>query len=327
MKTAKLGILFVLIYLPFSFVGKMDMRAQADAFYLETRYNAAVNAAVEDGANSLLANEKQEEEARYESFKKVTLNREEALNTFYRTLFMNFGVNDDKIGQNILDQYVAALMIIGYDGCYVYGYESYTGADGRPMSRRLESAKIPYAYTDSSGEVISFTLDDYVIINKPGSREWYEGFRSEMSLVAQAEILKPGFPFDEVRRSTILATIQKELKMTLNEHNARSLKSGAAYTFTLPSIPEEEWNNTIDDIGMLAFIQGIPMGYRAYNNYALGGARVVKKSGYYGFYDNGIPYYKSNFCPKPKEIVEVFSDKKEASSKGFHPKECINGRI
>ncbi|MBV6712786.1 hypothetical protein [Paenibacillus chitinolyticus] len=326
MKTAKLAIFFVLIYVPFAWTNKFDAKAQFQMLFLETKYDAAVNAAVQDGAAALAVNEKQGEEARYESSKKVRVNRKEAVDSFYKTFFSNFGVSENAAGRQVLDSYLSALLIVGYDGCYSYTFESYTGEDGFERSRRLEGPKRPYVYQDPTGEVIAFTLDEYVTVKNASGTGWVEGFRSELQPKTQTALLKPGARFDEVRRGAIINTIQRELENAIREHNIQTRRLGAAYTFTLPLLSDEEWSNTIDDVGMLAFVQGIPIGYRTYNNYALGGARIVKRPVFYGYRESNLPYFTSSRCPRPQEILETFTSSKAAAAAGYYPKECVNGR-
>lgn len=92
--------------------------------------------------------------------------------------------------------------------------------------------------------------------------------------------------FEQVRRITIVNSVQDRLAYYIQRHNQVALRNGVSYTFALPLISQEEWVNTMDDIGMMAFIQGIPMGDQYYNNYALGGGRLVKAPVYFGGVDS-----------------------------------------
>ena len=91
-------------------------------------------------------------------------------------------------------------------------------------------------------------------------------------------------------------------------------KSGVSYTFKLPLIPKEDWVNTID-IGIMAFIQGIPIGDQFYNNYAFGGGRLIKNPVIYGAIDpqTGLKYYYRDSCSYPYRIEEAFSSEKEVA--------------
>ena len=122
--------------------------------------------------------------------------------------------------------------------------------------------------------------------------------------------------FHKLRRETIINTITKTLVDEFNEHNTIAHAMGLTYTFNIPDISRDEWNNTIDDVSVLSFIQGLPMGPDSfYNNYSLGGARIVESLEYYG------------------EIVNDFSDpdNKDNRHRVYHVEGCkllpmINGK-
>ena len=80
-----------------------------------------------------------------------------------------------------------------------------------------------------------------------------------------------------MRRNAIIKTITEVMREEFNEHNDYAKMVGVTYNFRIPSISNDQWNNTIDDVSVLAFMQGMPMGGDVYyNNYSLGGARIVQ---------------------------------------------------
>ena len=96
-------------------------------------------------------------------------------------------------------------------------------------------------------------------------------YDDDMQVIGDASL------FHKTRRDTIIDTITKTLQFEFNEHNAYAKALGVTYNFVLPSISRDQWNNTIDDMSVLSFIQGLPIGTDLfYNNYSLGGARIVK---------------------------------------------------
>ena len=93
----------------------------------------------------------------------------------------------------------------------------------------------------------------------------------------QGDIVTYASEFNQLRRETIINLITSVLKQEFNEHNSYADYMGITYNFNIPDIGRDQWNNTIDDISVLAFFQGMPMGSETYyNNYSLGGARIVK---------------------------------------------------
>jgi hypothetical protein len=165
---------------------------------------------------------------------------------------MNFGIADDPVSQDVLNRYFPAVVIIGYDGFYVYAEEEFTNAEGETEMRPVWGPKKPYAYADTQGNSLSFTLDDYMIAYEAGSQRWVEGFRSEIADDTVIPLLRDPDKFEQVRLSTIVNVIKNELAYRINRHNEYAARAGISYTFTLPVISGEDWCNTIDDVGAMA---------------------------------------------------------------------------
>lgn len=322
MKLIEWSIVGALIFLPFATVNRIEAETQRKTFLTELRYNAALDAAVDDAARMLTVNASQQREAQYESAKRVALNKDEAIEAFYWTLYANFGIADDPVAQGVLSRYIPALVVIGYDGFYVYAEEEWTGADGKTERKPVWGVKKPYAYADPSGNSLSFTLDDFVLAYDAGSRSWHEGLRADVRQQTNIAILKDAERFEQLRRSTIVRAIEDELAYRINKHNEAVSRNGFSYTFTLPTISQEEWHNTVDDVGVLAFIQGIPMGGKFYNNYALGGSRVLKKPEIVGARKGSVKLYYRRTCGFSYPVEETFSSEKAAAQKGYMPLGC-----
>ncbi|MCD1261265.1 hypothetical protein B5M42_020910 [Paenibacillus athensensis] len=324
MRIIKLAIVGVLLVFPLYIILGLRIAEQRQALLTELRYNAAIDAAVDDAAKALILNADQGKEAQYDSAKRMSVNKEEAIQAFYRTLYMNFGVWEDTISQGDLNRYIPAVVVIGYDGYWVYAEDEFTNAVGEKELRPVWGPKKPYAYVDAQGNSLSFTLDDYVTAYEQSSGSWKHGFRSEIGGSSAIPLLHDAATFEQVRRSTIVNAIQNELAYRINLHNRYAARAGISYTFTLPTISQEDWNSTIDDIGVLAFVQGIPMGTGTYNNYALGGSRVLQKQVYAAALKNGIPYYYLRSCSMPYPVRETFSYAKNAAQQGYIPLSCAN---
>ncbi|ARF69780.1 hypothetical protein B7C51_20955 [Paenibacillus larvae subsp. pulvifaciens] len=324
MRMSNICVLFILIMFPFFWINELHADEQKNARRLELRYNAALDAAVQDAAKSLIQTEQEGDGIGYQSSKHIQVNREEAMQTFNKTLYINFGIQDDEVAKQVLHTYIPVVLVIGYDGYYVYAEDEYISEKGEMERKKTWSIKKPYVHTDALGNMFSFTLDEYVKIYNPTSRTWMEGIRQELQNREKLPLLHDAETFDSVRRFAIISALQKELETQINRYNAYLARIGAAYTFTLPTISHEDWNNTVDDVGLLAFMQGIPVGTQRYNHFAFSGSRIVKKPLYYGFLKDGIKIVTKETCGKPDLVEEVFSSNKEAAFSGYIPKSCIN---
>jgi hypothetical protein len=322
----RLAILFTFILLPFFIGNNINVTHNRQNLILETRYNHAIDTATQDAAKALITNASQSSEAQYESLKKLRINQVEAVQTFLNSMYLNFRVFDHKIGQGVIQSYVPLILIVAYDGYYVYYMDEYTNSKGEMELTHVWSPKKPYAHADQYGNTFGFTLDDFVTVNRNSDQKWFEGFRGEISVTAGVPLLRDAKTFDQVRRGSIVNAIQQDLEFYINKYNNFAKKYGVAYTFTLPLISQEEWNNTVNDVGVLSFVQGIPMGTKYYNNYALGGSRVVKKPVYNGIIANGRKYYYSqNACTSSFTTIEVFTTEKDAAASGYIPLDCTVG--
>lgn len=310
-----------------TYINGQQLKAQKVNLQTEQLYNQYISAAIEDAATALNFNEKQEYEANYESMKRFRANKEQAIKAFFRTMYMNFNVMDDPIAQSVLAAYIPVIVVVDYDGYYIYAVEEYKNKNGETELKHVWKPKKPYAYVDQAGNSLSFTLDDYVYAYDRADRKWSEGFRIDVAALATIPILNNPDEFDQIRRSTIVNAIEQDLAYAINIHNTYARQYGITYTFTLPLISQEQWHNTINDMGVIAFIQGIPIGDKYYNNYALGGSRLLKKPVIYGAIRDGVKVYFRDSCSYSDTIIETFTSEKDAAKHGYFPRDCLNTNL
>lgn len=135
--------------------------------------------------------------------------------------------------------------------------------------------------------------------------------------------------FNKIRRETIINVIIETLNEKINNHNRYADIMGITYDFFLPTIDNADWINAVDDVSIMAFVQGIPTGTETYyNSYALGASRIIRSSYIYGT-SNGL-YHESN-CehiidhidedgfPIDNTITDMFLTEVDAALEGFYP--------
>lgn len=323
MRWIEWAIVGALLFLPFATINRIETDALRRTLLTELQYDAALDAAVDDAASQLIGNANQQREAQYDSDKRIALNKEDAISAFYRTLDAGFGIAGDPVVQGVLHRYIPAIVIVGYDGFYVYTEQEWTGADGRTIMQPVWGAKKPYAYTDASGNSLSFTLDQEVLAFDAASGSWREGLRQDIRQQTSIPLLQDAELFEQTRRSTIVRAIQEELAYWINQYNETISRSGFSYVFTLPLISDEDWSNSIDDVGVLAFLQGIPMGTKQYNSYALGGSRMLKQEAIIGARKGTMQVYFRSSCGFAYPREEVFASEQAAARKGYMPLSCL----
>ncbi|MDO3412850.1 hypothetical protein QWJ34_23995 [Saccharibacillus sp. CPCC 101409] len=321
MKITSLAVIFVMIFFPLFQIASMHLDDEDEALRLGERYNAVLKSAVRDAGYVLNDTVEQDYQPGYGSKKFFRADKERAVDTFYRSLALNFNAEGDPVALGALAGYIPAIAVIDYDGYYIYATESFVDSAGQSRLKAVWSPKKPYAYADSRGNTIQFTLDGFVKVYDRSSSSWVQGFREEIAVNVQIPLLRDAKNFESVRRRSIVNGIQNDLAYVINRHNQYATRYGIDYVFTLPQISQEEWDNGIDDIGIAAFVQGIPVGDRAYNNYAFGSGRLVKKKLLYGSVDpaTGIKYYSRYPAELPSKVEETFDSEKEAARAGYFP--------
>ncbi|WP_037288762.1 hypothetical protein [Saccharibacillus sacchari] len=321
MKITSFAIIFVLIFSPFFQIASMRLDDLDKVMQLTDRYNAVTKTAIQDAAYMLNETVDQRYEPGYGSKKFFRANKERAVEAFYRTLALNFNVDGDAVAIGALAGYIPAVAVIDYDGYYIYATEQFVDDSGQAQMRLVWSPKKPYSYADKQGNIVQFSLDGFVKTYDRSSSRWIQGQRTEVVDSTQIPLLRDGATFETARRQTIIHAIQNDLAYTINRHNQYATRYGIDYLFTLPQISQEEWDNGIDDIGIVAFIQGIPVGDQQYNNYSFGGGMLKKKKVIYGSVDpsTGIRYYSRDPAQLPAKVEERFENEKDAARSGYFP--------
>lgn len=161
MKIQHWAIIFIIIVVPLSIICRNTISKKNLNLRDETRYNNVIDNATYDAVSQIL---EISEELGYGKNIPITKNVAMAsINRFFNTLCVNFNLPDNiENAKSYFGQYIPAIIIVGYDGLYVYSCE-----DTENGYEFILKPKIPYAYTyEKNGEkfVFNFTLDNYVTI-------------------------------------------------------------------------------------------------------------------------------------------------------------------
>lgn len=400
MKIQHYAIIFIIIILPFSIICKNKVDKKIDVLNEQTRINNALDTATSDAVDTLI----ELNDEFYALYDGKTLDvtpaiAKEGIKSFFKTLAVNNTLPftaDENYAENYFSPYIPAIVIVAYDGFYIYSVED----DGGEYKYVL-SPKIPYAY-EEDGYIINFTLGNAIkLYAKNGVL--YEGefknahindtevideydiyenilgsstltklpqLTTNMSLIVYAltqntyfddlpDFLKSSnanvsmlqdyddkhsddgtntpldysddvSEFNIKRRSVIINTIVEVLNDKINNHNRYADMMGVTYDFYLPEIDDAEWINAVDDVSIMAFMQGMPTSTDTYyNSYALGASRIVEATYIYG---TGDKKYHTSRCqllngqfdadgfPKDGGLVkEMFLNKIDAAKGGYNP--------
>ncbi|MCX7920460.1 MAG: hypothetical protein N3B21_00335 [Clostridia bacterium] len=319
MKLTDLAIIFVIISLPFNLMFGLKIDNVKYSSMRKIELNRILDTATEDGVSKLI--EMGED-------KKVIINKEQAVQAFFNSLYVSFDITDSKPAQRKINGYVPVIVIADYDGYHVLSNETYTHSGGYTEIKQVWKPKKMYSYADSRF-VYSFTLDSFVTVYDSTTGEFHKGdYHDFKSQLPASSIIQNDTTFDEIRRRTIVECLKNDINYYINKHNDIALQYGLTYHFTLPTIKDEDWYKTVDDISMLVFFQGVPIGTggERFNNFNLGGARIVKTPKYYVETNpaTGIKYYHRENCTIPAAKDTIMNSRMECAKNGYLPCSVCN---
>lgn len=75
--------------------------------------------------------------------------------------------------------------------------------------------------------------------------------------------------FNIHKRDMIKVSIKENLSSAIANYSAHSEALNTNYAFQMPILEETEWDQITKNICMVAFVQGLPVGFKTYNNYAI----------------------------------------------------------
>lgn len=130
-------------------------------------------------------------------------------------------------------------------------------------------------YNDSFGtefeEVINKIRDDgddVRPVNEDGTEEINDVAFTGCSIVFDVNNNPedPASDFTEHKRAIIQRSIKSNLYTAMANFSRNSTSS---YQFRMPQVDETEWDKVVSNVGIIAFMQGIPMGNKYYNDYCI----------------------------------------------------------
>ncbi|WP_338657285.1 hypothetical protein V6B14_22295 (plasmid) [Sporosarcina psychrophila] len=324
MKITDFVIIYLIIVFPLLIFAQWRAEDTSTFIKLNNQYDGAMTVASHDAVDQMRLNVKPNFESGYESKKFSRINKQPAYDTFIHSLALNFGSEDDAT-KELLAHYVPVFGILEYDGFSMNVYQNYQKGS-EDLLGRVWLPKIPFAYHDSRGNIIKFTLDDYVTVYDVDLKEWVNGERREVRKEVNIDLLNDATTFEKIRRDTIVNVLQENLSYQINEHNVYAKRLGITYTFALPLIPQEDWYNTVDDVSVFSFFQGYPYerGGGTFNQFALAGSRLVKQDSFIATTLNSKKVFYAESCGFNYPVMEVYQSKKAAAKAGYFELSCLN---
>ncbi len=199
MKLTDFALIFVAVFLPIIILVFVNTSFVVKSEKQEMYYKNIMNSAITDAVSSMKHIENEDEEIDYGYSgiidKKVSINANTAITTFYNSLANNFNILNNEMSLERLKMYIPVIAILDYDGLYIHSAEQ----DESGNISFITKPKVNYTYSyviaegnnlfDAQGEKynivplnevedianeillsdyiyeINFTMDDYVYLN------------------------------------------------------------------------------------------------------------------------------------------------------------------
>ena len=79
----------------------------------------------------------------------------------------------------------------------------------------------------------------------------------------------PASEFNQHKREIIRQSIQDNLNNAMALYNKHSMALGTNAEFRMPKLTELDWDKILKNVNIVTFMQGLPMGNKVYNDYAI----------------------------------------------------------
>lgn len=345
MKLTDLSLVFIAVLLPIIIVVYINVSFTIKAQEQEIYYKNLIDVAVSDASSQMKEVENEDTSIDYgysgASNNKVSINSQVAVDTLLDNLYDNFSIKGNDAAEKYLQLFVPAIAIIDYDGVIISSIEDYT-KNGKNSIEHTLKPKQYYSYTYTivknpdgtfgmveeyttqnaySWHHIEFTMDDYIIhrgSDKNGNIYQTKSFyiadtdnNADLAQETQAVHNIVVQKLQEIRKDVIVNSIVKELTYAVNKNNRYARNAGITYTFTFPTTSTEDMYGAIENVGILAFVQGINVGNRYLNTKAYSVTSIELATRYYFSIPSTTSKYKYNLyhrdtsCP---EYVTSFKD-------------------
>lgn len=315
MNLTRLAILFVLITFPFTVISYVDVLALQKEAQLEIQYRHIINNAVSDARVAL------KQSANYRSeegdAQVVTIDAEAVVQSFLETYHLGFNAHSrqDEIK---VDQHILGLLVVAYDGYYIYGTQEVTDSDGNVVTRPVLSEKKPYLF-EGANHVVQCTLGQEVtVINR---LTW----AIESGPVDGLSDLPPEITlsdFSDFRQGVITDVLTASMEQTVNVHNAYVAQLGMAYDFYLPRGEGSSLRQSISEVGLMVFVQGHPLGKGKYldmTSFSQGQLKSEDKVTGYKDGSGQLYYCSDEHHGHSDSVIKIFSNAREAAGEGYWP--------
>lgn len=188
MKLTDFALIFIGVTLPIIIIVYVNVSFTIKAQEQEIYYKKVINAALNDAADQMKEVENSDAEIDYgysgNENNKISVNAQVAVDTFFNSLYNNFGIKGNETAERYLQYFIPAIAVIDYNGVQVSSIEEYQ-KNGQAVIEHVVKPKKYYTFTyyiykdvadggkikftDNKSQdnilsthIVEFTMDDYI---------------------------------------------------------------------------------------------------------------------------------------------------------------------
>lgn len=149
---------------------------------------------------------------------------------------------------------------------------------------------------EKSGKVTEIPVSSFYISDKKNNSKLVANVDSNASLLQKEKdaLSKIISNLQNKRKSVIINSIQDEMEYATNNNNSYASQAGIRYNFVFPTLEEGEMESQIQNVGIMALVQGISIGNRYLNVRAYSTSKLTEITRYY----LSIPYTDGTYKTK-----------------------------
>ncbi len=348
-----ISLAFICLFAMAPFLLMADIRSDFLSKSLDMRsyYDAAIDNAISDAAWVMAGSVR--EGAGYGSGEGMQTDEQAAVMAFFDSLYAGLGATGIPAAEARVRAHVPVLVTVGPHGASLLVQTPYLDGNRVLVTNRVRLPARPYSWDPGDGRhFVRFTMGtDIQVYDRLEDTLRTEPWMNFPSLF-------PGLQSEDDFASRRLAAITRVVRSLLDEGIALAMagtarvrdtaddvlpvsgpnagvpavaaEAGYGFRFDLPGTGDAAFRRAVSDVGVLAFVQGLPVGGdRTYDTFAFGGGRIIRKTQVVGYSWDSRFFYCRPDCPLYLErltspvyessAARFFPTAQEAAAEGFEP--------
>ena len=338
MKPLSIALLCLFILAPFLLMMEVRCDALMAAHSLRAHYDMVLDNAISDAADQMALHAS---EAGYADASALRIASNMAVERFFASLCDGMGANTQG-SRDRLRAHVPVIVVASREEALLYMPRSVEAGDGAGTQQYLCLYAVPYAFqVDEDSPLVLFTMGSGIhVLNREtgesGHADWHAfgengQMREHTDTLGMIPLFESVATYESRRLKTIRDVVTQQLDTGLRLLSATQPTG----QFDLPASKAAAFRNAVSDVGLFAFVQGLPVGTeQAYQTFAFGGGRVVRREPVTGWVLGEDKRYCAPDCPLlmehmaagtlPLDDIRYFSSPREAAAEGYRPCSCCH---